>query len=130
KRRLFRLQQHHGYARHRRRLVARRQDDDALPGSQDRRQRRAGPRAIPESRQHHGVRPGAGGEVLEAIPAEAGPQFPSCPRLSRASTSFFAAKAWMAGTSPAMTNCYCAFAFFFFPAFFAAAAFFAASGSW
>ena len=30
----------------------------------------------------------------------------SCPRLSRASTSFFsaAAKTWMAGTSPAMTT--------------------------
>src|SRR5712692_6898059 len=29
---------------------------------------------------------------------------PSCPRLSRASTPFFAAKTWMAGTSPAMTG--------------------------
>src|SRR5947207_8855594 len=29
---------------------------------------------------------------------------PSCPRLSRASTLWHQSKAWMAGTSPAMTN--------------------------
>src|SRR5476651_282408 len=29
---------------------------------------------------------------------------PSCPRLSRASTPWHQSKAWMAGTSPAMTN--------------------------
>ena len=30
--------------------------------------------------------------------------YPSCPRLSRASTPWHQSKAWMAGTSPAMTN--------------------------
>ena len=33
---------------------------------------------------------------------------PSCPALCRASTSAFVAKAWMAETSPAMTDAYSA----------------------